>query len=197
MFQAYRVWRIGAVVVLGLLALGVAACGGTTDSAPAATPILTLKVTLTPAAGYKTFISRIFPYAVAYPSSWQEQGEASAGNIRADVFIGPRANDYTTNINIQALPTTSDNDSYFRERMAELKTQSVTDITTATRSVAGYPANVVEWRASDPNFKIIGRQVIFVVGSRAWIVSLSASPDAFVANRDIFEKVLDNLVIVG
>ncbi len=220
--SSYAVW-------LGLLlSLLLVACGEANPTAPAngtpvglaAAPVLQLSdcqkqaatnaLPLTPPtsnpntvavpAGFRSFSSEVYPYALAYPTAWDLQKNQSRNDVKGDFFVATNKDNQRVFVTVtgRKLPTgVTDVAGFYKTVEKDFVGQSVSPTRETDRQIAGTDAYVFGFNTDQPGFQVQTIQLIFVGQGQAWNVSYNASYHESLSYCADFARMLDSFTLVG
>lgn len=152
-------------------------------------------------AGFRLFVSSLYPYALAYPDNWVSRENQAAGNLKSDLFVGERSDKGTAfafvlseKLDNPAIDTKVYLDSKIKE--AKANTENLQFDQQADRVIAGQTANVVAFNYEKP-YQVQQVQVIFVAEGRGWVITYSASPNLGQQFCGGFSQILDTFTLTG
>ncbi len=212
-------------LLLVILALGLAACSEETNNNKAASteianlPRLSLQnctpppqggvATATAAsgknvpvpAGFRIFVSSVYPYALSYPDSWNVRDNQTAGNLKSDLLVAEKTDKTSAFVYIlsEKLENASqDSKGYFDNKLKEFTAtqKGLAYDLLAERQIAGNPAYSIAFNASQP-YQVQQVQVTFAAQGRGWVISYSATPDVAQKYCGQFVQILDTFTLTS
>lgn len=211
-----------------LLSLLLVACGEANPTAPtngtpvglAAAPVLQLTdcqkqaaanpLPITPSttnesqiavpAGFKSFLSEIYPYRLAYPTGWDLQKNQSRNDVKGDFFVATNKDNQRVFVTVtgRKLPAgVNDVAGFYKTVEKDFVGQAVNPTRETDRRVAGTEAYVFGFNTDQPGFQVQTIQLIFVGQNQAWNVSYNASYNESLSYCADFGRLLDSFTFVA
>jgi hypothetical protein len=155
--------------------------------------------------GYRLFTSGTFPYAVAYPESWQQPREnQTQGNVKGDLFIGEKTDNTVAAVTViseKLGDSNQDSKAYFQAKLKEITAgQTLTYETQPERNLDGATAYGIAYNSPGGQpfqYPVQTLQLVFTAAQRGWIVSFTTTPAQAGQYCAAFSKMLDSWKFTG
>lgn len=151
-------------------------------------------------AGFKLFVSSVYPYALAYPATWDLQANQSRNDVKGDFFVASNQNNKLifATVTGRSLPAgVSDIAGFFKSLEKDFAEQSVNYQRETDRKVGGANAYVIGFNTDQPGFQAQTVQVIFVAQNQAWNISYNASYHEPLSYCGDFVRMLNSFTFTG